>query len=46
MAEVFDTAKATVQARRETVDYVRATLEILQQILAKLDKGENAVRAQ
>jgi hypothetical protein len=32
--EVFDAAKPAAQARRETVDYVRATLVILQQMPA------------
>ena len=51
--ELIDAAKATAKATREAVDYVRVTPDILPQILAKLDKiedkldkVENAVKAQ
>lgn len=51
--ELIDAAKATAKATRETVDYVRVTPDLLYQILAKLDKledkldkVENAVKAQ
>ena len=51
--ELIDAAKATAKATRETVEYVRVTPDILHQILAKLDKledkldkVENAVKAQ
>jgi hypothetical protein len=51
--ELIEAAKATAKATRETVDYARVTPDILHQILAKLDKledkldkVENAVKAQ
>jgi hypothetical protein len=51
--ELIEAAKATAKATRESVDYVRVTPDILHQILAKLDKledkldkVENAVKAQ
>jgi Skp family chaperone for outer membrane proteins len=51
--ELIDAAKATAKATRETVDYVRVTPDLLYQILTKLDKledkldkVENAVKAQ
>jgi hypothetical protein len=51
--ELIDAAKATAKATRESVEYARVTPDILHQILAKLDKledkldkVENAVKAQ
>lgn len=51
--ELIDAAQATAKATREAVDYARVTPDILTQILAKLDKiedkldkVENAVKAQ
>ncbi len=51
--ELLDAAKATAKATRESVEYARVTPDILHQILAKLDKiedkldkVENAVKAQ
>ena len=51
--ELIDAAKATAKATRESLDYARVTPDILHQILAKLDKlegkldkVENAVKAQ
>jgi hypothetical protein len=51
--ELIEAAKATAKATRETVNYVSVTPDILHQILAKLDKlegkldkVENAVKAQ
>jgi hypothetical protein len=53
MRELLDAAKATAKATRENVDYARVTPDLLFQILAKLDKiedkldkVENAVKAQ
>jgi len=43
--ELLDAAKTSAKAARETVDYARVTPDILTQILAKLDKIENAVKA-
>jgi hypothetical protein len=43
--ELLEAAKTSAKAARETVDYARVTPDILTQILAKLDKIENAVRA-
>ena len=39
--ELIDAAQATAKATREAVDYARVTPDILQQILAKLDKIED-----
>ena len=51
--ELIDAAKATAKATQESLDYARVTPDILHQILAKLDKlegkldkVENAVKAQ
>ena len=51
--ELIDAAKATAKATQESVEYARVTPDILHQILAKLDKlegkldkVENAVKAQ
>ncbi len=51
--ELIEAAKATAKATRESVEYARVTPDILHQILAKLDKledkldkVENAVKAQ
>ncbi len=51
--ELIDAAKATAKATQESVVYARVTPDILHQILAKLDKLEgkldkieNAVKAQ
>ena len=51
--EMLEAAKATAKATRESVEYARVTPDILHQILAKLDKledkldkVENAVKAQ
>ncbi len=51
--ELIDAAKATAKATRESLGYARVTPDILHQILAKLDKlegkldkVENAVKAQ
>jgi hypothetical protein len=51
--ELLDAAKATAKATRENVDYARVTPDLLFQILAKLDKiedkldkVENAVKAE
>ncbi|HEX2554048.1 MAG TPA: hypothetical protein VHL98_10115 [Microvirga sp.] len=51
--ELLEAAKATAKATRESVEYARVTPDILHQILAKLDKledkldkVENAVKAQ
>jgi hypothetical protein len=41
MRELLDAARATAKATRESVDYGRVVPDILQQILAKLDKLEN-----
>ena len=53
VGELVEAAKATAKATREAVDYARVTPDILTQILAKLDKlenkldkVENAVKAQ
>ncbi|NNM74527.1 hypothetical protein [Enterovirga aerilata] len=53
MRELLDAARATAKASRESVEYGRVVPDILQQILAKLDKiedkldkVENAVKAQ
>ncbi len=53
MRELLDAAKATAKATRENVDYARVTPDLLFQILAKLDKiedkldkVENAVKAE
>jgi hypothetical protein len=50
---LIDAAKATAKATQESLDYARVTPDILHQILAKLDKlegkldkVENAVKAQ
>jgi uncharacterized iron-regulated membrane protein len=39
--ELIEAARATAKATREGVDYSRTVPDILQQILAKLDKIEN-----
>ncbi len=51
--ELIDAAKATAKATQESLDYARVTPDILHQILAKLDKlegkldkVENAIKAQ
>ena len=51
--ELIEAAKATAKATRETVNYVSVTPDILHQILTKLDKlegkldkVENALKAQ
>ena len=51
--ELLEAAKATAKATRESVEYARVTPDILHQILAKLDKledkldkVEDAVKAQ
>jgi hypothetical protein len=51
--ELIDATKATAKAMQESLDYARVTPDILHQILAKLDKlegkldkVENAVKAQ
>ncbi len=51
--ELIDAAKATAKATQESLDYARVTPDILHQILTKLDKlegkidkVENAVKAQ
>ncbi len=51
--ELIDAAKATAKATRESVEYARVTPDILHQILVKLDKlegkldkVENAIKAQ
>ena len=51
--ELIDAAKATAKATQESLDLARVTPDILHQILAKLDKlegkldkVENAVKAQ
>ena len=51
--ELIDAAKATAKATQESLNYARVTPDILHQILAKLDKlegkldkVENAVKAQ
>ena len=41
MQELIDAARATAKATREGVDYSRTVPDILQQILAKLDKIED-----
>ena len=41
LRELIEAAKATAKASRESVDYARATPDILTQILAKLDKIED-----
>lgn len=43
MRELLDAARATAKATRESVDYGRVVPDILQQILAKLDKIEDKV---
>ncbi len=51
--ELIDATKATAKATRESLSYARVTPDILHQILAKLDKlegkldkVENAIKAQ
>jgi hypothetical protein len=41
MRELLEAARATAKASRESVDHGRVVPDILQQILAKLDKIEN-----
>ena len=42
---LVEAARATAAAARENLDYARVTPDILTQILAKLDKIENAIKA-